>query len=286
MVEQETIQSISTTAPSTADATPAELAHFPVPLMKDAPTAADYHQLPITKPQSDEDLVEITKFGIACDSFYFRKDGLNAPYYRQIEGSLETAWCRESVARKLQKVNQTLNECALELLVLDAYRPTNCQESLWSFFIEQARNILGPQATESEQSRFASQFCSNPTSFDPADPQTWATHVTGGAVDLTLRRLGTGEPLYMGSIFDDPSELSNTDYFERQDLSNLSSFEARKNRRILYWAMSLQEFANYPYEWWHFDFGNQMWVQNSPSSVGRIAWYGAVEPPAFLPLSG
>ena len=41
-----------------------------------------------------------------------------------------------------------------------------------------------------------------------------APHSTGGAVDLTICKIRNGEPLYMGSIFDDATELAHTDYFE------------------------------------------------------------------------
>jgi len=32
-------------------------------------------------------------------------------------------------------------------------------------------------------------------------------------------------------------------------------------------------FSNYPYEWWHFDYGNQFWAQSTSSS---LAHYSAV----------
>jgi D-alanyl-D-alanine dipeptidase len=68
----------------------------------------------------------------------------------------------------------------------------------------------------------------------------------------------------MGSIFDDDAEVSHTDYFEAPMGNSLSSseLEARGNRRLLYWAMKSVGFENYHYEWWHYDYGNQMWLMN------------------------
>jgi len=116
--------------------------------------------------------------------------------------------------------------------------------------------------------------------------------VTGGALDTTLRLRGSGEPLYMGGIFDDPSEVSHTACFERK-LGNsgngaeallVSDIAALHNRRLLYWSMTEAGFVNYPYEWWHFDLGTQLWVldggfgktgKNQKSS----AWYGPAAAP-------
>ncbi|KAG0505300.1 MAG: D-alanyl-D-alanine dipeptidase [Candidatus Udaeobacter sp.] len=60
--------------------------------------------------------------------------------------------------------------------------------------------------------------------------------------------------------------------------------EALRNRRLLYWIMREAGFANYPYEWWHFDWGTQFWITNCEvSSDGSArptsAWYGPAETP-------
>src|SRR5690606_33140174 len=100
------------------------------------------------------------------------------------------------------------------------------------------------------------------------------THITGGAVDLTIRIKKTGELLYMGGIFDDSSETTVTDFFERKKKKNdsltPSEIAAMKNRRLLYWSMLAAGFRNYPQEWWHFDFGNQMWLHNKKLLSERL----------------
>lgn len=270
-----------------------DLHEIPIPYAPGAPTALDYHSVPVDlgSPRSMEPLVNVSTLGIAAESYYARADSLNPPYYRRFPAAPAHVWCRHGVAEKLQEVNRVVREYGVELLLWDGYRPINCQRELWDHFIKLARQIL-ENSNEEECTKFAGQYCSDPRKFKEDDPHTWPTHITGGAVDLTLRRLNSGELLYMGGIFDDASEISHTAYYECE-VTRLtsegrqipSSFkEALRNRRLLYWAMTNAGFANYSYEWWHYDWGTQMWITNRATSLpyitqANVAWYG----PASLP---
>jgi D-alanyl-D-alanine dipeptidase len=244
-----------------------------------AATALGYHGQPvdIELPLSKEPLVQAKTFGFSSESYYARTDGTNAPYNRSIPGALPQVWMRESVAIRLAQVNQLLSSRALEIHLLDAYRPIETQQSLWDHFIEIGKVQL--DTNDYVQLReFAGHYVSEPDGFDASDSLTWPTHNTGGAVDVTLRSKQTGQLLNMGSGYDESTPLTFTDAFERDDVSNNNS--ARDNRRILYNAMHKFGFANYPYEWWHFDHGTQMWLQNGGNRSGcTTAWYG----PALLP---
>ena len=73
----------------------------------------------------------------------------------------------------------------------------------------------------------------------------------------------------MGSIFDDSTKLVQTDYFESihsKRILTLSEEEALKNRRILFHAMKVEDIENYPFEWWHYSWGDQMWALLSKNS--------------------
>ncbi len=242
-----------------------DLRDRPIPLLLHAPTALDYHQVPIRleSHQAHERLVDVCSLGLSSSSYYARSDGLNAPYYRPFPAALSRVYCRQGVARRLVKANDLVRKYGVEILVLDGFRPIALQRELWEHFIEQAKQTLC-HPTEEQCTRYAGQFCSDPRGYREDDWRTWPTHNTGGAVDVTLRALGTREPLYMGGVFDDASEVSFSDYYERTaGPANSASFkEARSNRRLLYWAMSAAGFVNYPYEWWHYDFGTQMAVTN------------------------
>lgn len=242
----------------------AKLANRPIPPITATATAADYHQIPVTDrhPQRLEPLVDVRSVGLAAESYYARSDGLNPPYYAPIAHALPSVWCRRSVAEALCEVNRTLHFLGLELFLLDGYRPVACQRALWDHFIQIAKKVL-PDPTPEACFAFVSQYWSDPSRFDERDYRTWPTHATGGAIDLTLRRLGSGELLYMGGVFDDTSELSHTRFFEdARHESSASGLEARRNRRLLFWSLVEAGFANYAYEWWHFDLGTQMWVMN------------------------
>lgn len=254
----------------------------PIPLMLHAATALDYHAIPIRLDSAEaaEPLIDVTTVGIAAQSYYARRDGLNAPYDRCFGSATERVWSRKSVCEKLADANKLLRPYGVELLVLDGFRPIELQRELWDHFVGQAQVTL-KNPTAEQCARFAGQFCSDPRGYKEDDFRTWPTHNTGGAVDVTLRALSTGEPLYMGGVFDDASEVSHTDWYERGTgpVNSASFAEARRNRRLLYWAMTSVGFANYSYEWWHFDYLTQMWSMNRGKS--EVARYGR----AVLPRS-
>ncbi|MBY0360153.1 MAG: hypothetical protein K2W82_19275 [Candidatus Obscuribacterales bacterium] len=253
----------------------------PIPAFPKAASALDYHEIEINleSTRAQEPLVDVSQYDLATASYYARKDGLNPPYYKTFASASEQIFVRKTVAEKLVVVNKSLEPYQAELLLLDGYRPISLQKELWQHFINQAKLRL-TDPTEEECIQFAGLYCSDPTGFDANDFRTWPTHATGGAVDLCLRSKDHKEPLYFGSIFDDAAEVSSTDYFEylQRGLSS-SLVEAKENRRLLYWAMTRAGFANFPYEWWHYDLGTQMWVMNSPG-FERKAVYGLAELPA------
>lgn len=244
---------------------------------EDAGCALDYHAIDIdfTHPLSREELVRATDYGLAQQSYYARSDGLNAPYHRQFKSATNDVWLRVSVAEKLKSANDLLCDYGAEVLLLDGYRSIEVQREVWDYFMQQARHILHTPSEE-ECVAFAGLYCSDPRAFNPADSRTWPTHTTGGAVDLCLRARATKEPLFFGSIFDDPSPVTFTDHFEHQVDPSASAREARRNRRLLYWAMTDVGLINFPYEWWHFDFGTQLATLNGSSSQPV---YGYTEPP-------
>jgi D-alanyl-D-alanine dipeptidase len=247
----------------------------PIPAGDRAGSTVSYRNVPVdlSSPRSNEKLVKLAEYGINGCSFYARQDGQNAPYYRSFISALPDIWLREGAAESLVRVNKILHPYQFELFALDGFRTIQMQAELWEYFIDIAKNTLANPSDE-QCVRFAQDFCSNPGNFDPNDSRTWPAHHTGGSIDLTLRSLATGQEAFMGSVFDDGSELSTTIYFEDGLLTSASAIEARRNRRILFWAMTETGFANYANEWWHFDIYNQFWVSNLGSKDGAVASYG------------
>lgn len=266
-------------------------AERPIPILAaSAKSALDYHSIKVnlSAPQSKESLVAISNAGVAGEAYYARVDKLNAPYFRALPGACKTIYLRESLIKALQRANEMLSKDGLEVYVLDGYRDQSTQRALWAFFMDKGRQLLKTD-NKNVLRAFAGRYCSDPGRYKESDARTWPTHITGGAVDLTLRRKSTGELLFMGGIFDDPSPISHTSYFEVPKKAGTSKFrdnsssnslsvsssqsewqsflEARRNRRLLYWCMSSCGFANYPFEWWHYDLGTQMYVQNKKAEL-------------------
>jgi len=135
-------------------------------------------------------------------------------------------------------------------LVLDTFRPLIVQQALWDW---QERNVRAehPELSNEAVIDIVRHFVAFPTS-DPLQP---TPHRTGSAVDLTIIVLETGEALDMGTAFDEAIPQAQTDWFEPYPSSPVT-----ENRRLLYTAMIGAGFANYPNEWWHYEFGTRRWA--------------------------
>jgi D-alanyl-D-alanine dipeptidase len=227
--------------------------------------------------------VRVSDYRIASESFYARTDGKNWPYNAAIRGSLPEVWARRGVAEKLAQVNQRLAPHGAELFAWDGYRPIDTQRALWEFFELQAARDM-PGATSEAQREQVLRYVSDPTRLDRADPATWPTHTTGAAIDLTLRNLESRELLDMGAAFDEMSATSHSDALEHAYAAGRieATSAPLKHRRLLHWAMEAEGFVNFPLEYWHFDWGNQMYVHNLTvlkKEAPEGAWYGYVDPP-------
>lgn len=262
-----------------------ELTEISIPIVDIIDDTSSATSVPIdfADPRFHDPLVRVSEYNIASESFYAIDDGSNSPYNTRIAGSLSDVWCRMLVAEKLECANRKLRRYGAELFVLDGYRPIVTQAGLWSFFSERAIRIM-PTATHDERKAWVLKYVSDPGCFDLEDPASWPAHSTGGAIDLTLRSLRTCEELDMGARFDGMSKLSRSDAYERMlcDGKIGECHEALLNRRMLYWSMNGCGFENYPYEFWHFDWGNQLYVRNSKNRgrpVKDSAWYGYIEAP-------
>lgn len=192
------------------------------------------------------------------------------PAYQRlgIPGAIPECFVREGVYRALLAAARSLPE-GIKLLVLDGWRPWRVQQYLFDTLHEAIKH-RHPNANEEELLTRTREFVSLP-SRDPSKP---SPHLTGGAVDVTLCD-ADGLPLDMGTLFDEAVPASHSDHFEQKG-SELTPAQqrARDNRRLLYYVMQQQGFTNLPSEWWHFDFGDQLWAQYGGH---RFACYGPAE---------
>jgi D-alanyl-D-alanine dipeptidase len=219
-----------------------------------------YSSFPISTEQNtyNEPGVELTERGIAGINHYFRSD--NPPYNESIPHAIPNLMVRETVAAKLQSINEKLGELDLELFVFDGYRPIEVQNYFHDVWFYNQVSSAHPEWSEEEIWREVELYWAKgaPTSL-LVDPLAPPPHSTGGAVDLTIRRK-SGEHLWMGTIFDDMTDGAFTDYYEFREQVTYSDREAAINRRLLYWLMKDEGFENNATEWWHYSYGDQMWA--------------------------
>jgi D-alanyl-D-alanine dipeptidase len=248
--------------------------------------SSPYSEIPIDKndPHGREPLILLESVGVAFESYYAKTDGKNLPFGRPIEGSRPDVWLRKSVAEKLARVNERLQPFEAELFVLDGHRTVACQQGLWNFYYAKAKQE-NPNGSEQEHRAHAMQFVVDPASFDATDSRTWQAHTSGAAVDLTLRDSVTLELLDMGAKFEQDTDTSVGDYFERElAAGNIDENDVRlQNRRLLHWAMTREGLLNETAKvCWHYDWGDQIYVRASRAFLPDpplAAWYGYIDPP-------
>jgi D-alanyl-D-alanine dipeptidase len=132
------------------------------------------------------------------------------------------AFLQRPAAEALLRVHQALRAQGFGLLIHDAYRPWYVSKLFWD-------------ATPSDKKEFV------------ADPEQGSKHNRGCAVDLTLYRLDSGEPVEMPGLYDEMSPRSYATYPG-------GSEQQRQLRATLRAAMEAQGFFPLPEEWWHFDY--------------------------------
>jgi D-alanyl-D-alanine dipeptidase len=212
-------------------------------------------------------------YGLAGQNWYAH--ARNPPYYAIIPGAIDRLYLRQGAAERLREVNARLAEAGLELFLFDAWRPQAVQAYFHDCWLPAELRKRKPHLSDEQLAAEVQNYWAAPTQ----SRERPSPHSTGGAVDLTICWKG-GDPLWMGSLFDDASPLAHTARFETEispDAFSFSDEEARTNRRLIYWLMLDAGFASNPSEWWHFSFGDQIWarLRNEPAAL-----YGGTEPAA------
>lgn len=194
---------------------------------------------------------------------------------------------RPGVAVKLDEAQEILDSSQetshLQLVVVDGYRTILVQQKLY----EEYRNFLQtkyPNIEKEKLNRLAQKMVSMPPSDFELLRKCPTPHSTGGSVDVILvekSKINTNDDYWtrnaminFGAYFDEMMHPAQQDarsaarYYEQYIDDDL---EAQKNRRLLYNLMTSVGFTNYPFEFWHYDFGNQF---NALSNGEQSAKYG------------
>ncbi len=162
-------------------------------------------------------LVDLEEYipGIVTDIRYATENNFTG----QIIYTAPKAWFRKDAADSLLKIRNILKEEGIGIKVFDAYRPYAATLYFYEVY---------------------------PDTMFVAAPWRGSIHNRGGAVDLTLIDLSTGEELEMPTPFDEFSERASHYYSEL-------SPEAIKNREKLLKVMTENGFTMYEHEWWHYN---------------------------------
>ncbi len=145
------------------------------------------------------------------------------------------ALLRGAVVARLVSVSDALPP-DFALTVLDGWRSAEFQQALLDYY-------------RSKLPTLESSYVS-----DPSDAQVVAPHTTGGAVDLTLSWRGL--PLALGTDFDAFEQAAHLEAFEAREQDTT----VRDLRRLLSHEMRAAGFSPYPWEWWHWSYGDQWWA--------------------------
>lgn len=134
----------------------------------------------------------------------------------------------------------------------------NAQRSLPPHF---ELKVVSGYRNETEQLALRQRFSST------QQVATESGHTTGGAVDVIL--VYCGKEVDCGSPY--LKFTAKTPTWSRE-----LSYSQRRNRFILYNAMTSAGFVNYPLEWWHFCYGDKMYAAYK---FEKKAFYGKTEIP-------
>lgn len=211
------------------------------------------HKRPRTEPMAALNRIVIKENGDPLVELVNGEHGIFLRCDRRI-------WVRHAVAEMLRQAQGAL-PAGVYLYVTEAYRSRERQaaiyERFWAQMVE--RHPEWPYATLRRQvNRFVA----------PPDEKSPPGHCTGGAVDLTLIDGGGAE---LDMMSPRGVKLANSETWS-EDLSPA----ALANRELLFEAMEGQGFRNYPFEWWHYSYGDSGWAFRKGR---KTCFYGAVDPP-------
>jgi D-alanyl-D-alanine dipeptidase len=175
--------------------------------------------------------------GLIVDMHYFGEDNFVGARIDGYEGA--RCLLSRQAAAALARVQQDLASQGFGLKVFDCYRPTRAVAHFvrWARDIKDVKRKADFYPDVDKRDLFRLGYISNRSG-----------HSRGSTVDLTLVRLGPGQPpaeVDMGTRFD---------FFGVQSWpsSKAVSAEAQASRKILATAMRRGSFTSYDREWWHF----------------------------------
>jgi len=168
----------------------------------------------------------------------------------------EKVFLRKSVADKIVSAAKLLPNGTC-FIIYDAHRPLKYQQQSWERAYKYYKSLY-PNETDEQITLRTRRVIADPR-------HGHGGHQTGGAIDIGLCD-ENGTELDMGTPYNSVDRNIRTN-------ANVNK-TAQDNRKLLCKIMKRQKFVNYPNEWWHFCYGDQMWAAYSGK---KTCPYGMVE---------
>lgn len=190
-----------------------------------------------------------------------------APAYRTrgYEDALPDVWLRPKLVERLRSAGATTLRAGHGLLVWDGWRPASLQRALYEEYTAELARTSGLSGAQLR--RHVAGFVTDPDRVAPVP-----AHGTGGAVDLTLCDPRTGAPRDMGGGFDELTARTVPSYYDGGD--GPAAREHAELRRLLDDAMTQAGFVRLHSEWWHFEYGTDLWARERGEPVSFDATPG------------
>lgn len=174
----------------------------------------------------------------------------------EIENNLCYTKIRKSVYEKLLLANKFLKKHDLKICLYEGWRSLELQKKLFDDRYSLVKKTFSNLKTHEEIFKETLKMVSPVVNLDGSI--NIPPHSTGGAIDVYLIDIKTNNPVDMGIhpkdwMLDTTGEISKTN-------SSLISKEAKKNRKIMCDILEKVGFVNYPFEYWHFSFGDKYWA--------------------------
>ncbi len=168
-----------------------------------------------------------------------------------------TPFVRETVKTLLCKSISLLPR-GYGFVLIEGYRSYDYQKELFSRYLSKVKQEA-PDLSEFEALEKTSVFISNPDKYSP--------HITGGALDLAIVD-GERNLLDVGNTFEYDSKAQS-------NCNGLSALQ-KSNRKLLSEVLGKVGFVNYPYEWWHWSYGDKYWafLNKTTAIYDSIKWMG------------
>ena len=206
---------------------------------------ADPRVLAIDIIDNQESMVNVRDIPsiITDDSYYF--DCLNIRTHKH-------SYVRETVSELLVKAQENMPN-GWNIKLTEGHRSEHIQKLAFDMIYEQRRKEF-PELSDEQVFLKTTETVSPIFNLDGS--KNVPPHSVGGAVDVKIVD-DSGVEIDLGKFPEDDLSLDPITF---RTYSTLVSKEQQERRKTLCSVMESVGFVNYPFEWWHYSYGDRYWA--------------------------